>query len=63
MAALTTELKKYRESSDALAGRILSWSRGVADLTIGLLVGTGILIYLTIVLVQRTQPSPSGIAP
>jgi hypothetical protein len=36
-----------------LAGRVLWWSRALAGLTVVLLVGTAILNYLTVVLVQQ----------
>jgi len=55
MTGLTTELTKFRNSSDGLAERILWWSRAVAALTVVLAAGTGMLVWLTIVLVQRTS--------
>ena len=60
MTQLTNELKTFRKSSDTLAGRVVWWSRALAGLTAVLLLGTIILIYLTVVLVQRTGNSPAG---
>jgi hypothetical protein len=58
MTQLTHELKTFRASSDTLAGRVVWWSRALAGLTAVLLLGTIILIVLTVVLVQRTGTSP-----
>lgn len=55
MTRLTDELVRFRTSSDTLAGRVVRRSRALGWLTAVLLVGTGILIYLTVVLVQRTR--------
>lgn len=63
MTELTNELTKFRTSSDRLAERILWWSRAVAALTIVLVIGTGMLIYLTMVLVQRTPSNPAVSTP
>jgi hypothetical protein len=54
ITGLTGELVKFRDSSDTLAGRVLWWTRILAGLTVVLLLGTGVLIWLTVVLVQRT---------
>jgi hypothetical protein len=56
---LTGELVEFRTSSDVLAGRVLWWTRVLAALTGVLFLGTVILIWLTVVLVQRTAPSPA----
>lgn len=60
MTELTSELVSFRTSSDTLAGRVLWWSRTLAGLTVVLLLGTIVLIWLTVVLVQRTGASPAG---
>lgn len=54
ITGLTGELVKFRTSSDTLAGRVLWWTRVLAVLTAVLLVATSMLIWLTVVLVQRT---------
>src|SRR5207302_1153076 len=63
MTRLTDELINFRKSSDNLAGRVVRWSRELAALTAALLAGTAVLIWLTIVLVQRTPPNPTESTP
>ena len=60
MTGLTGELVKFRTSSDKLAGLVLRWTRVLAGLTVVLLLGTGVLIWLTVVLVQRTAAGPAA---
>lgn len=62
MTKLTRELVNFRTSSDTLARRVVWWSRALAGLTAALLIGTAVLIYLTIVLVQRATPNPAEAA-